>query len=213
MADLVLNDTEKINYYYKPINSFIGLEDSSRKTMITVFTDRVTGGTSRKPGSIEIMVDRKATGTDKKGVIESMNDNYSIDVTHTIFICFTEKKNNSGMKRCRSRRRAIQIEREAEPILVKSALSGFLLKDPKSESAYFPVEHVDKNALLSRYGMQNVRIDFFTESVTDKDLGLIKYVLRLYNYSEKALKDKEITIRSVLGALGVERHRVVVVKN
>lgn len=142
-----------------------------------------------------------------------MNDNYSIDVTHTIFICFTEKKNNSGMKRCRSRRRAIQIEREAEPILVKSALSGFLLKDPKSESAYFPVEHVDKNALLSRYGMQNVRIDFFTESVTDKDLGLIKYVLRLYNYSEKALKDKEITIRSVLGALGVERHRVVVVKN
>jgi hypothetical protein len=44
--------------------------------MFSVQTDRVSGGTSRSKGQLEIMVERKVAGFDNKGLAEDLNDPY-----------------------------------------------------------------------------------------------------------------------------------------
>ncbi len=90
-----MKDSEHISYYYKPITSFISINQVSNDQkssissyMMSILTDRVSGGTSRAKGQLEIMVDRKIAGSDNKGVTESLNDSYDVDLTHIFKLCF-----------------------------------------------------------------------------------------------------------------------------
>lgn len=65
---LVVNEPVSGNYY--PINSHISIIDNSTSNTkrLTLVTDRSQGGSVIKDGNIEIMVNRRTTYDDARGV-------------------------------------------------------------------------------------------------------------------------------------------------
>ena len=72
----MFDDKERVSFYYKPVTSFIGIRAQQNvdnptrfhPNFISFIPDRVCGGTSRKEGSLELMLERKINGVDSKGV-------------------------------------------------------------------------------------------------------------------------------------------------
>jgi len=60
------------NYY--PVNSFIYLSDTTTGTTFSVVTDRSNGGSSMLDGSLELMVHRRLSVDDNRGVGEPLNE-------------------------------------------------------------------------------------------------------------------------------------------
>ena len=56
---------------YHPVTSMIGVKDDS--TSMFVLNDRAQGGTSIKPGRVELMFNRKTTANDNGGVSDAGN--------------------------------------------------------------------------------------------------------------------------------------------
>lgn len=85
-VDNMFIDAERVSLYYKPITTFIGIQNTqdpisqgnSNLGFFSIMTDRNSGGTSRAQGSIEIMIERKIFGHDSKGVVETLNDTASL---------------------------------------------------------------------------------------------------------------------------------------
>ncbi|XP_075400979.1 lysosomal alpha-mannosidase-like [Tenrec ecaudatus] len=65
-----LNQTEPVAGNYYPVNSRIYITDGNMQ--LTVLTDRSQGGSSLKDGSLELMVHRRLSTDDKKGLEEPL---------------------------------------------------------------------------------------------------------------------------------------------
>lgn len=167
--------------------------------MVTIYPDRVTGGTSRKSGQLELMVERKIAGQDNKGVVENLNDPYKLEVTHNLKICL------ASLERCKTSRRVTQINRENELLVVETDFQELILNTHKVVN--FPVQHMKMARLLNREGLESVRIDFYTKEVDQDDTNQVKYVLRFYNYGEQPLPQK-YKLGQILASLGVQNSRV-----
>jgi len=68
-----LNQTEKIAGNYYPVTSKIRINEPNGRG-ITIFPDRAQGGSSLKPGAVELMVLRETIKDDGRGVDEPLND-------------------------------------------------------------------------------------------------------------------------------------------
>lgn len=75
-AKIEVSDEELISYYYRPITNFMGASDQARNRTMALFVDRPVGGTSRIPGQLEVIIERKALSSDWRGVAEITNDDY-----------------------------------------------------------------------------------------------------------------------------------------
>jgi len=67
-----LTVTEPVAGNYYPVNSAIYVDDGVNR--LTVLTDRSQGGASLDDGTVELMVHRRTTKDDGKGVGEAMNE-------------------------------------------------------------------------------------------------------------------------------------------
>ena len=67
-----MEEFEPIAGNYYPVNAAIYIEDS--KASFAVILDRSQGGTSLKSGSVEIMVQRRTTADDFRGVDEALDE-------------------------------------------------------------------------------------------------------------------------------------------
>ena len=65
---------EPVSSNYYPVNSFISILDEQRDLEFTVLLDVTQGGTSMKPGEIEIMTHRRLLKDDFRGVEEPLNE-------------------------------------------------------------------------------------------------------------------------------------------
>ena len=67
-------DFEKAAGNYYPVNSRIFIRDETKKTQLTVLTDRSQGGSSLANGSLELMLHRRLIGDDGRGLEEALNE-------------------------------------------------------------------------------------------------------------------------------------------
>ena len=73
------------NYY--PVNSHISIIDVNTKQRVSVLVDRSQGGTVLRDGSLEIMIQRRTTMDDSRGVGEPLDENgISQKVRHFVVI-------------------------------------------------------------------------------------------------------------------------------
>lgn len=72
--DYNLTLTEPIAMNYYPINMAARITDTANGVSLTVLTDRTQGGGSIRDGELELMVHRRLTKDDRKGVFESLNE-------------------------------------------------------------------------------------------------------------------------------------------
>lgn len=70
--DVQLDEPAAGNYY--PINMFTYIEDKTSKNRVAVLTDRSCGGSSLQESQIEIMIHRRLTRDDSRGVGEPLNE-------------------------------------------------------------------------------------------------------------------------------------------
>ena len=75
-------------------------------------TDRNSGGTSRKEGTLEIMLERKILGFDTKGVVEELKDTALLEIKHQVKICLDQ-----NILQCEESLRKDQILVESRPLI------------------------------------------------------------------------------------------------
>jgi len=69
---LEVNEPVAGNYY--PVNMIIALQDKAKNAELAIMTDVSQGGTSLKPGELELMVHRRLQKDDNRGVQEPLNE-------------------------------------------------------------------------------------------------------------------------------------------
>lgn len=60
------------NYY--PVNTRIMIRDEDQNSQLTIITDRSQGGSSLSSGELEVMINRRTTRDDSRGVEEPLNE-------------------------------------------------------------------------------------------------------------------------------------------
>jgi hypothetical protein len=75
-AKYIVTDEELISFYYRPITNFVAASDVVKNRSMALFVDRPVAGTSRLPGQLEIIFERKTLSSDWRGVSEITNDDY-----------------------------------------------------------------------------------------------------------------------------------------
>lgn len=70
----ILNNKEEVAGNYYPITSKIVIKDENSKINLAVLNDRSQGGSSLKPGVVELMVHRRLRQDDGYGVNEVLNE-------------------------------------------------------------------------------------------------------------------------------------------
>ncbi|CAG5130757.1 unnamed protein product, partial [Candidula unifasciata] len=69
-----LNQTEPVGGNYFPVNALIAIKSGDAKAQLSVLVDRSQGGTSLNDGDVEIMLHRRLTQDDGRGVGEPLNE-------------------------------------------------------------------------------------------------------------------------------------------
>jgi hypothetical protein len=69
---LVQNEPASGNYY--PVNSHISINDSTSKQRFSLLVDRSQGGSVIRDGNVEIMIQRRTTMDDSRGVNEPLDE-------------------------------------------------------------------------------------------------------------------------------------------
>jgi hypothetical protein len=72
------------NYY--PVNTRIMIQDAKQDLQLTIVTDRSQGGSSLLPGEVELMVNRRITHDDGRGVGEPLNEDIVVRGKYWIFL-------------------------------------------------------------------------------------------------------------------------------
>ena len=70
------------NYY--PVTSMIGIRDA--ETAMTVLNDRAQGGSSIRPGRIELDINRKTIGADKGGLQTGVDIDGEVEVKFNLHL-------------------------------------------------------------------------------------------------------------------------------
>lgn len=87
--DLNLFEPVAGNYY--PVNTRIFIQDSMADSQFTVLTDRSQGGSSMRSGEIEIMVNRRTTRDDGRGVGEPISEDLTVRGKHYLYFDSIER--------------------------------------------------------------------------------------------------------------------------
>ena len=81
----MLKDEELVSGYFRPVTGYITLLDKDKKKSVTMMVDRPVAATSRVPGQIEFIYDRKFSTDDKRGINRMLNDTNELKGTFTLF--------------------------------------------------------------------------------------------------------------------------------
>jgi len=138
-----LEGTEHISANYYPINSAISIVDKERKDTFTVLNDRSQGGSSLKDGRIELMIDRRQTKDDYKGVEEALNETDSSGAPlklhiHSIWLLeknLTDFFENNGYSRLKLAQKRLQTNAEVT-IGTKNANSNLVFTPREGLSSH-----------------------------------------------------------------------------
>lgn len=164
-------DDEVISYYYKPVQTYIKIQDEEYKgNSMIIFPDRVEGGTSYKKGQIELMIERKINGEDGKGIPEILNDEYNLTVNHYVLLELGDKNVESKIEK------KVQIYKEKEPLVFVISADRLFSSD-QNNFALTPTmqfENLGPN-------MKFLRVD--VEMRGDRLFGL-----RLINYGDEVIQ-------------------------
>lgn len=71
-----VTDDDLVSSYFRPITNFVGISDTKVDRSMALSVDRPMSGTSRRPGELEVILERKTMSSDWKGVAEITNDEY-----------------------------------------------------------------------------------------------------------------------------------------
>ena len=72
--DFNVTMTEPVALNYYPVNTAARIVDGASGAALVVVTDRTVGGASLADGDLELMVHRRLTQDDGKGVFEALNE-------------------------------------------------------------------------------------------------------------------------------------------
>lgn len=67
-------NTNSIAGNYFPVNSAIAMRDTEQEIQVTLSNSRAQGGSSLKPGQMELMQNRRLSKVDTKGVGEPLDE-------------------------------------------------------------------------------------------------------------------------------------------
>jgi len=90
---LQVHEPESGNYY--PVNTRIFIQDKAANSQFTVISDRTQGGSSLVDGEVELMVNRRTTHDDWRGVGEALNEDIVVRGKYWIFFDTIENSLNS----------------------------------------------------------------------------------------------------------------------
>jgi lysosomal alpha-mannosidase len=83
--DWPLQVTQAVSGNYYPVNTRIFIQDQNQDEQLTIITDRSQGGSSLKPGELEVMVNRRTTHDDGRGVNEALDEDIVVRGKFWIF--------------------------------------------------------------------------------------------------------------------------------
>lgn len=133
-----------------------------------IFPDRVQGGTSYKPGQIELMIERKINGEDGKGIPEILNDGYNLTLNYYLLLQINEKKNENEKK--------YQIFDEKEPLIYTV-----------NADRYFTA--VDENLILGpSIVMKDLRKKLECLRIDVENKKKLVFGLRVVNYGDEEIE-------------------------
>lgn len=111
---LEVADDELISGYFRPATSFSGIEQTDRSQYFAVFSDRPQAVTSRLPGQLEFIIERKSMVSDMRGMNQPLNDEFNVSLVHKVH--FGRRKEASGADYLRRQ----QLLQESEILQVYS---------------------------------------------------------------------------------------------